>query len=142
MANVYIEPKPTGRAEHDPIDHYVVEHANGARKAAHIKRRQMQFRLQSVRAITLSSLASVSPTREILTTGAQQLEAGSASLYPAERKCDPARRLSNHASSLRDVSKGRRLMQQLSSPSVIASNSSSIFGSSLWFNPGLATRLS
>ena len=37
MANVYIEPKPTGRTEHDPIDHYVIEHANGARESGPYK---------------------------------------------------------------------------------------------------------
>ncbi|MGI9070104.1 MAG: hypothetical protein ACR2JB_01945 [Bryobacteraceae bacterium] len=37
MANVYIEPKPTGRHEHDPIDHYVVEHANGVKESGPYK---------------------------------------------------------------------------------------------------------
>ena len=31
MANVYIEPKPTGRDEGDPIDHYVIEHLDGTK---------------------------------------------------------------------------------------------------------------
>jgi hypothetical protein len=30
MANVYIEPKPAARHEHEPIDHYAIEHAGGA----------------------------------------------------------------------------------------------------------------
>lgn len=29
MANVYIEPKPTARHEHERIDHFVIEHADG-----------------------------------------------------------------------------------------------------------------
>jgi len=37
MANVFIEPKPTGRAEGDPIDHYVVEHADGQKDSGPYK---------------------------------------------------------------------------------------------------------
>lgn len=29
MANVYVEPRPKGRAAHDPIDHYILELAGG-----------------------------------------------------------------------------------------------------------------
>ena len=31
MANVYVEPKPKGRAEGSPIDHYVLEYAGDVR---------------------------------------------------------------------------------------------------------------
>lgn len=31
MANVYVEPKPKGRAEGDPITHYVLEYKHEAR---------------------------------------------------------------------------------------------------------------
>lgn len=37
MANVYVEPKPTGRNEGDAIDHYVVEQANGAKQSGPFK---------------------------------------------------------------------------------------------------------
>lgn len=37
MPNVYIEPKPTGRSEGDPIDHYVIEHANGTHHSGPFK---------------------------------------------------------------------------------------------------------
>jgi hypothetical protein len=30
MANVYIEPKPKGRDEHEAIDHYMAEYQHGA----------------------------------------------------------------------------------------------------------------
>lgn len=31
MPNVYVEPEPRGRPEGEPITHYVLEHAHGAR---------------------------------------------------------------------------------------------------------------
>jgi hypothetical protein len=31
MANVYVEPQPTGRPEGTPITHYVLEYAHGTR---------------------------------------------------------------------------------------------------------------
>lgn len=37
MPNVYIEPKPTGRGPADPIDHYVIEHADGRRDSGPYK---------------------------------------------------------------------------------------------------------
>lgn len=37
MANVYIEPKPTGRTEGDPIDHYVIEYQDGTRQSGPYK---------------------------------------------------------------------------------------------------------
>ncbi len=37
MANVYIEPKPTARHEHEPIDHYVIEHADGSKESGPYK---------------------------------------------------------------------------------------------------------
>lgn len=32
MAYVYVEPKPTGRTESDPIEHFVIEHLNGRKE--------------------------------------------------------------------------------------------------------------
>ncbi len=50
MADAYIEPKPTVRHEHDAIDHYVIEHANGAKIAGHKNHKERRSKLQGKRA--------------------------------------------------------------------------------------------
>ncbi len=50
MANVYIEPKPKARHEHEAIDHYTIrQHAKQERcTAAHIKLRKRRLMPQRV----------------------------------------------------------------------------------------------
>ena len=57
MANVYIEPKPTGRSEGDAIDH--VDRASKApKKAAHTKHKGKRLTPPDVRVTTPALLAS------------------------------------------------------------------------------------